>query len=90
MIEEAENILRDRNFFDVRVRHHELKNGHLARIEVGPTEIPKIFEKNLYAEIAAEIRKVGYSHVTLDLEGYRRGSLNAFSPTPINFRAKVS
>jgi uncharacterized protein len=88
MIEQAEYILRDRGFFDVRVRHHELKSGHLARIEIGPLEIPRMFENNLYGEIGSEIRKAGYAHVTLDLEGYRRGSLNASAAVPIGFRTK--
>ncbi len=83
MIEQAEYALRDRGFYDVRVRHHELKNGHLARIEIGPSEISRMFEENLYGEVAAKIKDAGYTHVTLDLEGYRRGSLNS---TPIVFR----
>lgn len=88
MIEQAENILRDHGFFDVRVRHHELKNGQLARIEVGSAEIPRMFENNLYGQIAGGIRAAGYSHVTLDLEGYRRGSLNNVSAVPISFRSR--
>lgn len=76
MIEHAEMVLRDRGFYDVRVRHHELKNGHLARIEVGQKEMQRLFQDGAFVEIAAEIQKVGYLHVTVDLEGYRRGSLN--------------
>lgn len=88
MIEQAECVLRDRGFYDVRVRHHELRNGHLARVELGPTEIPRLFESGVYSEIAVELKKAGYAHVTLDLEGYRRGSLNL---APISFReAKAS
>ena len=83
MIEAAENLLRDRGFYDVRVRHHELKNGHLARIEIGQTEIPRLFTGNVFAELASAIKEAGYLHVTVDLEGYRRGSLNA---VPITFR----
>lgn len=90
MIERAEYVLRDRGFFDVRVRHHELKNGHLARLEIGLAEIPRLLEADQFTEIAAEIREAGYSHVTLDLEGYRRGSLNAAAAVPIAFRAKAS
>jgi pyridinium-3,5-biscarboxylic acid mononucleotide sulfurtransferase len=85
MIEHAENLLRDHGFHDVRVRHHELKTGHLARIEIGPEELSRIFQQNLYTSLAAEIKKLGYTHVTLDLEGYRRGSLNS---VPITFRQK--
>jgi uncharacterized protein len=97
MIEQAESVLRDRGFYDVRVRHHELKLGHLARIELGPDELPRLFQIN-FAEVAAEIKKAGYIHVTVDLEGYRRGSLNearktgdaAPSLAPLNFVGKPS
>lgn len=75
MIERAENFLRDRGFREVRVRHHELKHGHLARIELGVDEIPKAQPR--FGEIADALRAIGYAHVTLDLQGYRRGSLNA-------------
>ena len=76
MIEGAENVLRDLRFFDVRVRHHELKQGHLARIEVGVDEMGKIFDDGQFEKIAVAIKKIGYAHVTLDLQGYRRGSMN--------------
>ena len=76
MIEEAEYVLKDLGFFDVRVRHHELKQGQLARIEVGPSEIKRLFENDAFSEIANALKKIGYAHVTLDLQGYRRGSMN--------------
>lgn len=82
MIERAEYVLRDQGFHDVRVRHHELKGGHLARIELGPTEIARMFEASAeteqprFEQVASELRRIGYAHVTLDLQGYRRGSLN--------------
>lgn len=86
MIEAAENFLRDAGFHDVRVRHHELSGSssggavsHLARIELGPEEIPRLLENGLFREIAEALRAVGYAHVTLDLAGYRRGSLNEAS-----------
>lgn len=77
MIEAAEYVLRDRGFFDVRVRHHELKQGALARIELGKEELPKLMDGDQLSTVSSEIRALGYVHVTLDLEGYRRGSLNA-------------
>jgi uncharacterized protein len=88
MIEQAENLLRDLGFHDVRVRHHEL-NGHsfapeakptihLARIEVGHTEMSKFLEGENSTKIAQALKKIGYAHVTLDLAGYRRGSANEF------------
>ena len=76
MIEEAEYVLRDLGFREVRVRHHELQNGSLARIELGLDELPRMLEGERFSRVSAAIRKAGYRHVTLDLEGYRRGSLN--------------
>ena len=76
MIEQAENVLRDAGVYEVRVRHHELKTGHLARLELGAGEMKTLFEGDRYSQVCAAIKKAGYSHVTLDLEGYRRGSLN--------------
>ncbi len=78
MIEEAEYVLRDLGFYDVRVRHHELgaTAQPLARIEVGPKELPKLLADGVSARVAAALKQIGYAHVTLDLQGYRRGSLN--------------
>jgi pyridinium-3,5-biscarboxylic acid mononucleotide sulfurtransferase len=82
MIEEAEYVLRDLGFYDVRVRHHELRltegGGcrHLARIEVGVTELSKFLGPEVGVKIAEALRQLGYQHVTLDLQGYRRGSVN--------------
>ncbi len=49
---------------------------HLARIEVGPVELPKFLVDGVSAQVADALKKIGYTHVTLDLQGYRRGSLN--------------
>ena len=76
MIEAAENLLRDLGFYEVRVRHHELKLGHLARIEVGVDELGKFYQDGLMNKVADGIKAAGYLHVTLDLQGYRRGSAN--------------
>jgi uncharacterized protein len=76
MIEQAEYVLRDLGFHDLRVRHHELKNLHLARIEVGPAEMPKFLANGASAKVAEALKRLGYAHVTLDLQGYRRGSVN--------------
>jgi uncharacterized protein len=48
----------------------------LARIEVGPAELPRLLENGVSSKIAAALKQIGYAHVTLDLQGYRRGSLN--------------
>lgn len=80
MIEQAENTLRDMGFHDVRVRHHELSSSTtraaLARIEVGQSEMARLLEPQAAERVAAALRKIGYLHVTLDLQGYRRGSVN--------------
>lgn len=83
MIEDAEYLLRDMGFYDVRVRHHELGGavrGHLARIEVGTSEIGRLLEDSARADITEGLRKIGYAHVTLDMAGYRRGSTNGVTP----------
>jgi len=87
MIEEAEAILKDLGFCDLRVRHHELPGGvgqpgdgvspsALARIELATGEIPRFLEDGMTARAGEALQKLGYAHVTLDLAGYRRGSLN--------------
>ena len=83
MIEEAEYVLRDLGFYDVRVRHHEAAaKTALARIEVGPAELTKFLTDDTHGRVATALRKIGYAHVTLDLQGYRRGSTNEAIPLP--------
>jgi uncharacterized protein len=70
MIEAAENVLRDAGFREIRVRHHK----NLARIEVAPDELPRLFEAR---EIVTKaLKEIGYANVALDLQGYRRGGAN--------------
>lgn len=73
MIEKAEQVLRDLGFHDVRVRHHELKQGHLARIEVGVGEMRRMLDNQQFVRVSDELSRLGYAQVTLDLRGYRRG-----------------
>jgi uncharacterized protein len=91
MVEDAEYLLRDLGFHDVRVRHHELGGalrGHLARVEVGHGEFPLLLESQVRDRITDGFRAVGYTQVTLDLAGYRRGSNNGVAPAaPIRFQA---
>lgn len=72
MIERAETVLRDLGFRIVRVRHHDT----LARLELGRDEIARALEPGMAATIDRELRAIGYAHVTVDLRGYRLGSLN--------------
>ena len=72
MIDRAEAFLKSIGFRQVRVRHHE----EIARIEVDPAELPRFFTNGLYEQAATELKSIGYRYVTLDLQGYRTGSLN--------------
>jgi uncharacterized protein len=72
IIDAAERVLRDLGFRVCRVRHHDT----IARLELGPAEIARALEPELAATIDRELRALGYAHVTIDLRGYRLGSLN--------------
>ena len=72
MIEAAENVLRDAGFYEVRVRHHK----NIARIEVGADEFPRLLDEELRETVTKALKQIGYDYVTLDLQGYRRGSNN--------------
>jgi uncharacterized protein len=74
-VEDAETALRGQGFREFRVRHH----GDAARLEIAPAELGRALE--LGGTLGAEIRALGFERVLLDLEGYRRGSLN--EPTPL-------
>jgi uncharacterized protein len=76
MVELAEYALRDLGFHDVRVRHHTLQQQALARIELAPAEIPALLVDGKFSQIAEQLKQIGYAHITLDLQGYRRGSTN--------------
>ena len=82
MIERAEDQLRDRGFRDVRVRHHELKLGRLARIEVGREEMSRLLIPDVLERVAVALTDIGYTHVTVDARGYRRGSMNEVTFKP--------
>jgi len=72
MIERAESVLRDLGFRICRVRHHDT----IARLELGREEIARALEPDVADTIDRELRAIGYAHVTVDLRGYRLGSLN--------------
>lgn len=72
-LDKAERFLKDLGFRQVRVRHH----GTIARIEVEPSEIEKLASDDVRNKVAEEFKKLGYTYTTLDLTGYRTGSMNA-------------
>jgi pyridinium-3,5-biscarboxylic acid mononucleotide sulfurtransferase len=71
-IEAAEGVLWNLGFRVFRVRHHDT----IARLEIGRDEMPRALDPEVAAEIDRALRALGYQHVTLDLRGYRLGSLN--------------
>jgi uncharacterized protein len=72
MIYKAEKLLRELGFRQVRVRHHD----KIARIEVERTELPRLLEEQISHVVTDGLRKIGYMYVTVDLLGYRTGSMN--------------
>jgi len=76
-VEAAEAMLRALGLSECRVRYHE---GELARIEVPAAQIAKLASDPVRTKLAAEFRKLGFKFVTLDLDGFRSGSLNQLVP----------
>ena len=74
-IEQAERFLRDLGVGQVRLRDH----GDIARIEVQREDMPLFLDKELHAKLIERLKELGYQYVTLDLEGYRTGSMNILS-----------
>lgn len=72
MIEKAELFLRGFGFRQVRVRHH----GDIARIELLPEDIPGVFKDNISERITEYFSQLGFVYTSLDLKGYRTGSMN--------------
>jgi uncharacterized protein len=72
-IDRAEAVLRELGFRQFRVRAH----GELARIELAPDELAQGLAPGIPQQIAARLKALGFAFVTLDLEGYRQGSLNS-------------
>ena len=71
-IEEAEEFLCNLGFVEFRVRHHDTT----ARIEVHAEDIEKIITKSIRSQIVEKLKSLGFTFVTLDMKGFRSGSLN--------------
>ena len=81
-VEQAEDLLHSMGFAQVRVRHHDT----LARIEIAKEEMRRILDPELLDSISISFKKIGFTFVTLDTQGYRSGSMNALLPaTAITF-----
>lgn len=74
----AEQYLKARGFAMVRVRCHE----EIARIEVAPAELAALVQPEVREPLARKLKELGFAYVTLDLEGYRSGSMNEVLQTP--------
>lgn len=72
VIEKGEEAVRALGFNQFRVRHH----GNLARLEIAPEELPLALSAEMAEKFVKIFKSLGFAYVTLDLEGYRRGSLN--------------
>src|SRR5437868_11918588 len=72
MIYKAEKLLHELGFHQLRVRHHD----KIARIEVERSEMPRLIEEEMSRVVTEGLRKIGYTYVTIDLLGYRSGSMN--------------
>ncbi|HET9696197.1 MAG TPA: ATP-dependent sacrificial sulfur transferase LarE [Terriglobales bacterium] len=75
-VEEGESALRKLGFRQFRVRHH----GQIARIEIASDELPKAMTSEMSAEFVRIFKQLGFQYITLDLEGFRSGSMNAVLP----------
>jgi len=71
-VEKAENFLYERGFGVLRVRHHQ----KLARIEVPVEDLPRLLAEPLRSELVVFFKSIGYTYVTVDLQGFRSGSAN--------------
>jgi uncharacterized protein len=75
-IEKSEALLFGMGFRQFRVRHH----GELARIEIAREEMHSLLSLSIFEKVSGALKQVGYKFVTLDLDGYRSGSMNALLP----------
>ncbi len=82
MIEQGEDELRGLGFRQFRVRHH----GETVRLEIAPDELPRALTPEMAATFTRIFKALGYTYVTLDLEGFRSGSMNAVLPASVLIR----
>jgi uncharacterized protein len=75
-VDRGEEILREFGFREFRVRHHD----SLVRLEIAPSEMDRVLNKEVVEQLAERFRELGFKYVTLDLQGYRSGSMNEALP----------
>lgn len=79
-VDSAETFLRDEGFRFFRVRFHDERT---ARIELGKEEIHRLLDDNVRDRVVAHLKQLGFTYVTLDLQGYRTGSMNEVLPAEV-------
>jgi uncharacterized protein len=84
VIERGEDVLRAMGFRQFRVRHH----GEIVRIEIAPEELPRALTAEMAHEFTVVFKALGFKFVTLDLEGFRSGSMNQLLTTEELFRGR--
>lgn len=77
MIDRAERFLREHDFLPLRVRYHK---GDMARVEVSPEALPKFLDPDFRRLVVEQLKSAGFKYVSLDLEGFRSGSMNEVLP----------
>ena len=82
-VDRAESFLRDHGFRAFRVRYHDAST---ARIELPPAEISRMLDEDFRAATVAYLKELGFTYVTLDLQGYRTGSMNEVLATDVRAR----
>jgi pyridinium-3,5-biscarboxylic acid mononucleotide sulfurtransferase len=86
-IEAAEAFLHSHGLRECRVRYHE---GDLARIEVPVGDIARLVSSELRSELSRELHRLGFKYVSLDLDGFRSGSLNELVPLELKLRYSLT
>ena len=81
-VDRGEEILREFGFREFRVRHHDT----LVRLEIAAAEMDRVLRKEVVEQLAARFRELGFKYVTLDLQGFRSGSMNEALPIEITRR----
>jgi pyridinium-3,5-biscarboxylic acid mononucleotide sulfurtransferase len=85
-VDNAETVLRDLAFRHFRVRFHDERT---ARIEVGQQEIKRLMDDDLREQVVRQLKDLGFTYVTLDLQGYRTGSMNEVLPVELKLQYSI-
>jgi uncharacterized protein len=85
-VDNAETFLRDLGFRHFRVRFHDERT---ARIEVGKQEVKRLIDDDLRERIVQQLKDLGFTYITLDLQGYRTGSMNEVLPVELKLQYSI-